>query len=131
MDLSTQMKSTVSKKLRVRIATLKKQKAAADKLFAAEYKRWQLDMAAWLKTEGAKRIMLMSPHGPKTYGSPVHDSLFWSDAPKRPSKSDIEKKIQECQRMLRQLGITGQATVKIGPSEVDKFFGVPDADDDE
>lgn len=132
MDLSTQMKSTAfAKKLREHIAVLKRRKSVADKRYGEECFEWRKQLGTWLRSTGAARIQSMTSTqmSQASYGCPVENSWFWEGAPKKPSKPNIEKKIHECQRMLRQLGITGQATVKIGPSEIEKFFGADDEDE--
>ena len=130
----TTMKSTVyAKKLRTRLALLKKQRVVELKKYDAEVMVWRRAMVAWLSANGAARVVGITKQELEDYCGryrrpiPFDQEKFFKDAP-LPPRFPSNGRIQDIMRVLRHLAITGQATVKVSPSDTQKLFGVEDED---
>jgi len=127
--METTVKATViASKLRARIAELKKQRAKASVSFGRLAKQWRADLVNWFKTEGARCAALQTPA--KWDGNSYGCRNILDDAPKPPKAWD-DTQLKRCRSLLRQIGITGQQTIRMSESEVDRYFKDKEANDDE
>lgn len=130
----TSMKTEVLvKKLHARQKVLKARRPAEIKKYNDAILAWKKKMAAWLKENAVDRIStitktdLQSNENNHRWGNnPGFDvATFFRGAP-RPPVFPPEKQLRGIQKLLRQLAITGQATVRFTSTEVDALFADPD-----
>jgi hypothetical protein len=130
--METTMKTTVyAKKLRARMAELQKKQAANTKKFHRDVATWKLALAKWLRTEAptlAEKITIGDVTGRGGYHRNQPFNAILEKAPQAPSQPD-DRRIGQIRGFLRTLAITGQSTVRVSQSDVDKYFG--DADEAE
>lgn len=124
---------TLARMLRKRLAVLKAERKKALKKYDRDFAQWKLALAKWFRTEPATKVaqitksdMNNSRYGYRSNGIP--DWLF-KDMPQPPSKPKDEA-IKEVQKAIRYLAITGTATVTPSQSQVDKWFGTEEEDED-
>lgn len=133
--IQTKMKALVfAKKLRAQIEVLKKQKAAEERKFNADFAKWQKELEAWTKANVLKRVRAITKNEVKEHHRYRDDrgfstSAIFAGCPTAPEfPKQAEDRIKKCRTLLRQLALTGQEMVHIDTSDVKKIFG--DEDDD-
>lgn len=121
----TKIKTTVfAAKLRKRLAELKKKREADVKAHKAAIAKWRADLTVWLKANGEKRIVSLTPHpNNRRYSEPHFNVGSFFDGAPNPPESPDDSMIRKISGMLRHLGITGQATVQVSTQEVAELFG--------
>lgn len=124
----TTMKAVVlAKKLRARLAEIKKTRPAKLKAYDVAVAKWKRDMITWTKSAVETRVMaitkaeLQANEGRYRYSIGFDAGSFFKGAPQPPRFPD-DKQQRAIQRLLRQLAITGQETVRFTGKEVEELF---------
>jgi hypothetical protein len=117
ITLDTKIKTDLfAKQLRAQLTELKESRAVELAAYHDAVRQWRLDLAQW-RLDLAQWIQ---EHGGK------HD--FFRGSPLPPEYPD-GKAIREIQPLLRQLGITGQATITVSTADVARLLeGAPLSD---
>lgn len=129
------MKATVfAKKLRTRLAHLRKQREMLLKTYDADVHRWRQAMTAWLLASGPNKVRgitkeeLQGNRGRYSRAIPFDLETFFAGMPQAP-KFPSDQQIRAVQSALRHLDITGQSTIKVSEVDTRKLFGDPEEDD--
>lgn len=132
--MHTKVKTTVfAKQLRTRLEELKRERTKELDAYHKAVREWRLALATWIKENGGKRILAMKPEKERNRyghrGLGFSPSEFFEGAPASP-EYPTDKVQREIQALLRQLGITGQATVTISTEDMARYFGDARREDD-
>ncbi len=123
-----------SKRLQARLKELKAQRGPALKKFNADFTKWKQDLALWTMRNAKKKvenITIDEVREARRYRDSdpgFTASHFFIGAPKPPAYPS-DKPIREIQRTLRHMAITGQETMRVSSSDIEKWF--PEEDDDD
>ena len=131
--MESRMKVAVlSKKLRARLAVLKKERVKQLAAYDRQFAKWKLDVARWLREVPADRVkdVRKSDVNGRYYGSASLPAKVFEGMPKPPSIPSDEA-IQRIQKTLRFVALIGQATISVSPGEVEHWFGKDKDDGDD
>ncbi len=126
--MDTQIKTTVyAAKLRKRLAELKTKREKDLAAYKTGVVAWRKAMTKWITANAKARVDAVSAaelKGANYYhrGLDINASKFFAGCPQPPPYPD-DKQIREITSLLRHLGITGQETVRISTSDVEKYLG--------
>jgi len=131
--MQTKVKAPVyAKKLRARLAELRKRRAQALKEYELAVSLWRTNFCAWLRDTGQKRVDEIKKSELRAYNGkyahrPGFDvNEFFRDAPRPPIYPD-DRQIRGVVAVLRLLGISGQSAIHVGTADITKLFS-DDAD---
>lgn len=128
--MDTKIKTDLfAKQLRARLAQLKEARPRELAAYHDAVNQWRLDLARWIQEHGGKRVLSATPMKSREryFGDRAGFSTddFFRGSPLPPEYPD-DKVIREIQVLLRQLGITGQATVTVSTGDVARLLeGAP------
>lgn len=127
---STMKTEVLAKKLRARLVVLKKQRVADRKAFTIAFEKWVTESSAWAAETVPGRVAKLRPSdlGSRYYENAIPSSVL-AGAPK-PPKPPSDEAITSIQKTLRMLGITGQATIRVDSSDINRWFGPKGGEDD-
>lgn len=134
--METTIKAAVlAKALKARIATLKTERSEALAKFAKDFDAWKTAARKWVVAELPKRIQAArySDVNNRSYRNNdlnLDDVVLLAGAPKPPQYPSDER-LRKVQALLRQLAISGQATMKLSTKEFEEFFGETSASGEE
>lgn len=126
--MDTTIKVTVyAKSLQGRLADLKAAREKALEAHRNDLTKWRKSLVDWIAKNAKSRIGAITVDELKRtrYGAnctPFDTSSFFRGCPDAPTYPD-DKQIREITALLRQLGITGQDTVKVSTSDVERYLG--------
>ncbi len=132
--MDTQIKTTVyAAKLRKRLAELKTKREKDLAAYKTGVVAWRKAMTKWLTTNAKARVDAVTVTQLKedrryNRGAPFDTGLFFAGCP-QPMAYPDDKQIREITSLLRHLGITGQETVRISTSDVEKYLGGGEVDE--
>lgn len=132
MGLTTTIKTVdFAKKLRDRMKKLQDRRVDELKKYDADVIAWKKALHTWIKLNGEKRIQAITKTEIKDErgyrNRPGFDAnMFFHGAPQTPTYPS-DKQLREIRNTLRQLGITGQTTIRLDTSEITRLLG--DAED--
>ena len=127
--MDTKIKTDLfAKQLRARLAQLKEARPRELAAYHDAVKQWRLDLARWIQEHGGQRVLSAQPAKENRWHSDragFSTDDFFRGSPLPPEYPD-DKVIREIQVLLRQLGITGQATVTVSTGDVARLLeGAP------
>ncbi len=131
MSLETSMGALAyAKKLRAHQKKLKDKHARDLRSYAVAFESWKKSLEKWLKTgavENARKLTRGSLNGLR-----FRDDS-WSNAilrghPTQPTKPNTEA-IDRISGVLRHLAITGQKSVRVSSSDIDRYFGEDESEE--
>lgn len=113
-----------AKQLRDRLAELKKAKPGVKAAYQRALAKWREDLREWVLAHAAERVADVQPYERSRHREPAFDSSsFFRGAPLPPEAPTVDRTIRDIQALLRQLGITGQATVTVSTEQVAELLG--------
>jgi len=124
-----------AKKLKKRLKELHAEKQRAQKKFQADLATWKKALDRWVISNVHDHIVRIGvkeiQDNPMHYGdSPGFDTKrFFRGAPKPPAYPNSSC-IREIQKTLRLLGLTGQKMLRVSPSDIERWFGEVDGDEE-
>lgn len=127
--METKIKTELfAKQLRARLAHLKDERPKQLAAYHDAVKQWRLDLARWIQENGGQRVLDAKPRRERSRwdtNAGFDTSEFFRGSPLPPVYPD-DKAIREITALLRQLGITGQATVTVTTETVARLLeGAP------
>lgn len=128
--METTMKVAVlSKKLRARLGVLKKERTKLLAEYDKKFEAWKRDVAKWLREVPADRVASVKKsevNGGRWSRGELPARVF-AGQPSPPSFPSDEL-IQKIHKTLRYVAVTGQATIRVSPHDVEEWFGKGDND---
>lgn len=125
----------LARKLRARLAVLRKVRKAALATHDKAFEAWKADLGIWLKSVSAPRALKLSKtevYSENRYGYRSEErppaSLF-HQAP-RPPEPPSDKALREVQKTLRFIALTGQRSIEVTPAKLETWFGDGGGEDD-
>lgn len=119
---------TLAKRLKSRMATLKKERIAALKKYDVDFETWKKDVAKWLKTEPQKAIPRVKKSDLENSRYGCHTALpnfVFEGIPKSPARPSDES-IREIQKTLRYISFTETKTIEVTQRKLDEWLGKDD-----
>lgn len=125
--------SVLAKRLRGRMALLKKDRVKALAKYDVDFDSWKREVARWLKTEPQKVIPSIRKQDLENNRYGCHTSLpnfVFKDIPKPPKKPSDET-IREIQKTLRYIAFTETKTIEVTQRKLDEWLGTDKNDEDD
>jgi hypothetical protein len=129
MSLETTMGALAyAKKLRAHQKTLKAKHTRDLRAYAVAFEAWKKSLEAWLKSGAIENVRKLT-RGSVSASRYAADTAILRGHPTAPTKPSTDA-IDRISGVLRHLAITGQKSVRVSSSDVERYFG-DDAESDE
>lgn len=132
METVSMSSAVFVRKVKAHLKTLQAERVVALAKYDADFAKWKSALNIWIKANAVARVSAITKgelQRSSRYSSSAHfdNGVFFRGSPTPPVHPD-DSLIKACQAALRQISVTDQKTVRVGPDQIKKLFGEGDGE---